>query len=65
MSGEVQVALTPVLPLVPGLNFATQPISVFHRIWPVTALAAAVVVNLAWIGLLGYGFFKIAEPAFF
>ena len=65
MIGKVQVVLTPVLPLVPDLNIVTQPISFFHRIWPVAGLTAALVVNLAWIGLLGYGFFKIVEPAFF
>jgi hypothetical protein len=36
----------------------------FGRFWPVAHLAAAVIVNLAWIGFLGYGFFKLVEPAF-
>jgi hypothetical protein len=31
------------------------PISLFGRIWPLAGLAAAVIANLAWIGLLGYG----------
>jgi hypothetical protein len=39
------------------------PISLFGRIWPLAGLAAAVIANLAWIGLLGYGLFKLIEPA--
>jgi hypothetical protein len=42
-----------------------RPISFIHRTWPVAGLAAALVVNLAWVGVLGYGFFKIVEPVFF
>ena len=30
-------------------------ISLFDRIWPVAGLAAASIVDLAWIGFLGYG----------
>jgi hypothetical protein len=40
-------------------------LSAARRIWPVAGLAAAVVVNLAWMGFLGYGFFKLVEPAIF
>ena len=47
------------LPLIP------EPISLFHRIWPVAGLAATVIVNVAWMGFLGYGFFKLVGPAFF
>jgi hypothetical protein len=39
------------------------PISLFGRLWPLVGLAAAVIANLAWIGLLGYGPFKLIEPA--
>ena len=35
------------------------------NIWPVAGLAAAMIINLAWMGFLGYGFFKLFEPAFF
>ena len=31
------------------------PLAAWHRAWPVTALAVAVAINLAWIGLLAYG----------
>jgi hypothetical protein len=44
---------------------ATPSISFFHRSWPLAGLVAAMVVNLAWMGFLGYGFFKLVEPAFF
>jgi hypothetical protein len=46
------------------LNIA-QPISHFHRIWPVAGLVAAMVVNAAWMSFLGYGFFKLVGSAFF
>lgn len=30
----------------------------------IAAVAAAAIVNLAWIGFLGYGLFKLVGPAF-
>ena len=39
--------------------FSFHPFSLFHRIWPVAALALAVIVNAAWIGVLGFGLFGI------
>ena len=36
--------------------------SFFTRVWPVTGLVAAAMLNLAWIGFLGYGLFKLLEP---
>ena len=27
--------------------------------WPLIGIGLAVIVNAAWIGLLGYGFFKL------
>ena len=38
--------------------------SLFTPIWPVAGLVAATILNLAWIGFLGYGLFKLLEPAF-
>jgi hypothetical protein len=35
------------------------------RNWPLAGLVAAMVVNLAWMGFLGYGFFKLVGPAWF
>jgi hypothetical protein len=52
-------------PSAADLPFIAQPISLFHRIWPVAGLVAAIVVNVAWMGFLGYGFFKLAGPALF
>jgi hypothetical protein len=46
-------------PLIP------EPIPRFHRIWPIAGLAAAMMVNLAWMGFLGYGFFTLVERVFF
>ena len=42
-----------------------QPIPRVHRLWSVAALAIGVIVNLCWVGFLGYGFFKLVEPVFF
>jgi len=60
-----QVIATPIPPLTSEPTFIPEAISLFHRIWPVAALAVAVIVNLAWMGFLGYRFFKLVEPAFF
>ena len=35
------------------------------RSWPVAGLATAVILNLVWIGFLGYGLSKLAATAFF
>jgi hypothetical protein len=31
----------------------------WHRVWPPTALAVALIVDVAWVGLLGYGLVKL------
>jgi hypothetical protein len=41
---KVQIVATPPMPIV------AQSISVFRRAWPVAGLAAAVIVNFAWMG---------------
>jgi hypothetical protein len=61
---KVQVVVTPIPPLTSDLPFITQSISLFGRLWPVAGLAAAVIVNLVWVGFLGYGFSKLVETAF-
>jgi len=66
MSGDAQLAITPVLPLVPPAPPSVAgAVSRFHRILPVVGLAFAVVVNMAWIILLGFEYYKLVEPAFF
>jgi hypothetical protein len=60
-----QAVQTPTPPSTSDLLLIPQPMSLFHRAWPVAVLAAAVIVNLAWMGFLGYGFFKLVGPAFF
>jgi hypothetical protein len=62
---EARVVVTPIPPLTSDLPFITQPISLFHRIWPATGLAVAAIFNVAWMGFLGYGFFKLVESVFF
>ena len=39
-------------------------ISRIRRIWPVAGLGFALIVNVAWIGFLGFGLFKLIEAAF-
>jgi hypothetical protein len=62
---KAQVAAVPVPALASKLRFIAQPVSLVHRFWPLAGLATAVIVNLVWIGFLGYGFSKLAEAAFF
>ena len=44
---------------VPATIPLPSPVSLFHQMWPLAGLIAALVVNAAWIGLLGFGFFKL------
>jgi hypothetical protein len=62
---KAQIAVAPIPHLTSDLPFIPEPISLFRRIWPVASLAAAVIVNVIWMGVLGYGFFKLVGPAFF
>ena len=62
---KVELVVTPIPPLTLDLPFVTQPISLFHRIWPVAGLIVAIIVNLAWMSFLGYGLFKLVKPEFF
>jgi hypothetical protein len=39
--------------------FSFHPISLFHRILPLAGLVFAVIVNVAWIGFLGFGLLKL------
>ena len=59
MSGEPRVLVTPALPLTSNLPVITQKVSFFRRIWPAGGLAIAVVVNVTWMGLLGYWLLKV------
>ena len=65
MIARAQVVITPIPAITSELPFITQSISLFGGIWPVAALAASVIVNLVWIGFLGYEFSKLVETAFF
>jgi hypothetical protein len=59
------VVATAISPLASDLSFIPEPMSLFRRIWPVAGLLAAIVVNVAWMGFLGYGFFKLVGTVFF
>ena len=64
VSSDAELVLTPVSPLVPPRHLVTWAISRFDRIWPVAGLGFAVIVNVAWMGFLGFEFFKLIEFAF-
>ena len=53
MTTQDQVAKTPLISN-----------SFLHRSWPMAGLIIAVVVNLAWMGFLGYGLFRLFETTF-
>ena len=50
--------------LAPRRRLFTLATSRFHRIWPVAGLGFAVLVKVAWMGFLGFEFFKLIEAAF-
>jgi hypothetical protein len=62
---KAQVIATPSPPVMSERPLIPEPISRLHRIWPVAGLVAAMMVNFAWMGFLGYGFFKLVEPVLF
>ena len=37
-----------------------HPISLFHRVWPVTALGAGLIASVAWTAFIAYGLFRLA-----
>jgi hypothetical protein len=47
-----------------GIAAPIRPVSLFDRIWPVAGLAVAAIVNLAWMGVIGYGIFNLAVATF-
>ena len=43
-------------------NAGPPAVTLWHRVWPLAALAIALIVNIAWIGFLGYAVAKAALP---
>jgi hypothetical protein len=64
LSDEIEFGLALVSPVAPARRSSRRAVSRFRRIWPVAGLAIALIVNVAWIGLLGFEFFKLIEAAF-
>ena len=64
MSSDIEFASTLVSAAAPPRRSFTRTISRFRRIWPVAGLGFALIVNVAWIGFLGFGLFKLIEAAF-
>jgi hypothetical protein len=50
------VTVEPTVPIPPLPN----PISLFHRIWPVAGLGIAATATVAWSSFLGYALFRLA-----
>jgi len=64
VSSEIELGLMLVSPVAPPRRSVTRAISRFHRFWPVAGLGFIVIVNVAWMGFLGFEFFKLIEAAF-
>ena len=64
MSDDIDLAATLALDAA-AMHLRARALARFHRVWPLAGLALATVVNAAWIGLLGYEFFKLLKSAFF
>jgi hypothetical protein len=62
---KADLVATPILPLMSDPPCVAKSTPFFDRIWPVSGLIAAIVVNVAWMGFLRYGFLKLIRPAFF
>ena len=43
-------------------NAGPPAVTLWHRVWPLAGLAIALIVNVAWIGFLGYAVAKAALP---
>jgi hypothetical protein len=66
MSAETRVLVASALPLTSNLPvIITRNVSFCDRIWPVGGLVIAAIVNVSWMGFLGYWFFQLIEPALF
>ena len=59
MIAKAQTVVTPIPSVTSDLLLIPQPISRFHRVWPVACLAVALMTTVAWTALLGYGFFQL------
>jgi hypothetical protein len=58
------LVVTSALPVKIAAPSGVDLVSYFHRAWPPIALAAALMINTAWIGLLAYGAFELGERVF-
>ena len=64
VSIDVEFSSAPVSRLVPPRHLVTWALPLLHRIWPVAGLGFVVIVNMAWIGFLGFEFVKLMKLAF-
>jgi hypothetical protein len=66
MSGETQAFGAPALPIGSNLPvIATRKISLLHRLWPAGGLVIVAMINVIWMGFIGYWFFNLFAPALF
>jgi hypothetical protein len=56
---KAQTVVTPFPSVTSDLLLIPQPISRFHRVWPVAGLAVGLMTTVAWTALLGYGLFRL------
>jgi hypothetical protein len=62
VGGDTELASTSVSPVVRQRSVARE-FSRVHSIWPVALLGPVVLVTVAWIGFLGFTFFKLIDRA--
>jgi hypothetical protein len=51
-----QTLFTPIL-------LSDRRVSLFHKVWPATIIAFALLLTAGWAGLLGYGLFQFVNLA--
>lgn len=54
---QTQTAIAPIAS-------TTTNTSPFHRIWPISVIILGLVLNAAWVALLGYGLLTLIRLAF-
>jgi hypothetical protein len=55
VSTQTQTAIAPVT------GEAAERASLFHRVWPIALVILGFVINVAWIGLLGYSLIMLVR----
>jgi hypothetical protein len=63
-AGMQDLSLPSAQALTSELPHVAHPVSLFHCLWPPAGLVTALIINVGWMGILGFALFKLIEPAF-